>query len=155
MAQATMFDDDPAAQAAIFERPGLSWLHVVDLDGAFAGKPMNAAAVEAILGRVTMPVQLGGGIRDMRTIEAWLAKGVARVIIGTAAVSDPDSCARRRGCIPAGSRSGSTPATAWWRSRGGRETSHVCATTSAGASRMPASRPSSTRTSPATASSRG
>ena len=89
MAQATVFNDDPAAQAAEFERQGFNWLHVVDLDGAFAGKPMNAAAVEAILARVAFPVQLGGGIRDMATVEAWLAKGVRRVIIGTAAVRDP------------------------------------------------------------------
>jgi phosphoribosylformimino-5-aminoimidazole carboxamide ribotide isomerase len=89
MAQATVFNNDPAAQAASFEAEGFSWLHVVDLDGAFAGKPMNAAAVEAILGRVSFPVQLGGGIRDMRTVEGWLDKGIARVIIGTAAVRDP------------------------------------------------------------------
>lgn len=89
MAQATIFNDDPAAQAAEFEAQGFQWLHVVDLDGAFAGKPMNAAAVEAILGRVAFPVQLGGGIRDMATVEGWLNKGVRRVIIGTAAVRDP------------------------------------------------------------------
>lgn len=89
MDQATIFNDDPAAQAATFERQGFQWLHVVDLDGAFAGKPMNASAVEAILQRVRFPVQLGGGIRDMKTVEGWLAKGVARVIIGTAAVRDP------------------------------------------------------------------
>jgi len=90
MAQATVFNLDPAAQAAVFEKQGFSYLHVVDLDGAFAGKPMNARAVEAILGAVKMPIQLGGGIRDMRTIENWIAKGVSRVIIGTAAVRDPD-----------------------------------------------------------------
>jgi phosphoribosylformimino-5-aminoimidazole carboxamide ribotide isomerase len=90
MAQATVFNDDPAAQAEAFARQGFAWLHVVDLDGAFAGRPMNAAAVEAILHRVTIPVQLGGGIRDLRTVEGWLAKGIARVIIGTAAVRDPD-----------------------------------------------------------------
>jgi phosphoribosylformimino-5-aminoimidazole carboxamide ribotide isomerase len=90
MAQATIFNNDPAAQAASFEADGFSWLHVVDLDGAFAGKPMNGAAVDAILGRVRFPVQLGGGIRDMATVEGWLAKGIARVIIGTAAVRDPD-----------------------------------------------------------------
>jgi phosphoribosylformimino-5-aminoimidazole carboxamide ribotide isomerase len=91
MAQATVFNDDPAAQALVFERQGFEYLHVVDLDGAFAGKPMNAAAVDAVLAALTeMPVQLGGGIRDMRTIEGWLDKGVARVIIGTAAVRDPD-----------------------------------------------------------------
>ena len=91
MAQATIFNDDPAAQALDFERQGFEYLHVVDLDGAFAGKPMNAAAVDAVLAALTkMPVQLGGGIRDMRTIDGWLRKGVARVIIGTAAVRDPD-----------------------------------------------------------------
>ena len=90
MAQATIFNADPAAQAARFEADGFRWLHVVDLDGAFAGKPVNAAAVEAILARVRFPLQLGGGIRDMATVEGWLSKGVARVIIGTAAVRDPD-----------------------------------------------------------------
>jgi len=90
MAQATVFNDDPAAQAEAFARQGFAWLHVVDLDGAFAGRPMNAAAVDAILRRVTIPVQLGGGIRDLRTVEGWLTKGIARVIIGTAAVRDPD-----------------------------------------------------------------
>jgi phosphoribosylformimino-5-aminoimidazole carboxamide ribotide isomerase len=89
MDQATVFNDDPAAQGAAFEAQGFQWLHVVDLDGAFAGKPMNAAAVEAILTRVAFPVQLGGGIRDMKTVEGWLSKGIARVIIGTAAVRDP------------------------------------------------------------------
>ncbi|SDG57489.1 phosphoribosylformimino-5-aminoimidazole carboxamide ribotide isomerase [Bosea robiniae] len=89
MAQATVFNDDPAAQAADFEAQGFQWLHVVDLDGAFAGKPMNAAAVEAILQRVEFPVQLGGGIRDMKTVAGWLEKGIRRVIIGTAAVRDP------------------------------------------------------------------
>ena len=89
MAQAVVFSDDPAAQAGTFAAQGFSWLHVVDLDGAFAGAPVNAGAVEAILARTRLPVQLGGGIRDMRTLEGWLAKGVARVIIGTAAVKDP------------------------------------------------------------------
>ncbi|MDX3807713.1 1-(5-phosphoribosyl)-5-[(5-phosphoribosylamino)methylideneamino]imidazole-4-carboxamide isomerase [Bosea thiooxidans] len=89
MAQATIFNDDPAAQAAAFEAQGFRWLHVVDLDGAFAGKPMNAAAVEGILKRVAFPVQLGGGIRDMKTVAGWLEKGIRRVIIGTAAVRDP------------------------------------------------------------------
>jgi len=88
--RATVFNLDPAAQAASFAAQGFEYLHVVDLDGAFAGKPMNAHAVEAMLASVSMPVQLGGGIRDLRTIEAWLAKGVARVIIGTAAVRDPE-----------------------------------------------------------------
>jgi phosphoribosylformimino-5-aminoimidazole carboxamide ribotide isomerase len=90
MDKATVFNKDPAAQAQAFEQQGFTYLHVVDLDGAFAGKPMNASAVEAILARVKMPVQLGGGIRDLRTVEGWLAKGIARVIIGTAAVRDPD-----------------------------------------------------------------
>jgi phosphoribosylformimino-5-aminoimidazole carboxamide ribotide isomerase len=85
-----VFDLDPAAQARAFAAQGFEYLHVVDLDGAFAGKPMNAQAVEAMLNAVTMPVQLGGGIRDLKTIEAWLAKGIARVIIGTAAVRDPE-----------------------------------------------------------------
>ena len=89
MAQAVVFNDDPAAQARAFAEQGFSWLHVVDLDGAFAGAPMNAAAVDAILAQVDIPVQLGGGIREMRTLEGWLEKGVARVIIGTAAVRDP------------------------------------------------------------------
>ena len=89
MAQATVFNADPAAQAADFAAQGFGYLHVVDLDGAFAGKPMNAGAVERILKATAMNVQLGGGVRDMKTIEGWLAKGVARVIIGTAAVKDP------------------------------------------------------------------
>lgn len=89
MAQAKVFGDDPAAQAATFEAQGFPWLHVVDLDGAFAGAPRNAEAVDAILARVTIPVQLGGGIREMKTLEGWLSKGVARAIIGTAAVRDP------------------------------------------------------------------
>ncbi len=90
MDQATIFNDDPGAQAAEFETQGFAWLHLVDLDGAFAGKPVNAAAVESILKRVTIPVQLGGGIRDLRTVEGWLQRGITRVIIGTAAVRDPD-----------------------------------------------------------------
>ena len=90
MARATVFNLEPAAQARAFAAQGFEYLHVVDLDGAFAGKPMNALAVEAMLQAVTMPVQLGGGIRDLKTVEAWLAKGIARVIIGTAAVRDPE-----------------------------------------------------------------
>ncbi|OYU89414.1 MAG: 1-(5-phosphoribosyl)-5-[(5-phosphoribosylamino)methylideneamino]imidazole-4-carboxamide isomerase [Bradyrhizobiaceae bacterium PARB1] len=89
MARATVFNLDPAAQAKSFEDQGFEYLHVVDLDGAFAGKPVNAQAVEAMLTRVKFPVQLGGGIRDLATIEAWLTKGISRVIIGTAAVRDP------------------------------------------------------------------
>jgi phosphoribosylformimino-5-aminoimidazole carboxamide ribotide isomerase len=90
MARATIFNRDPAAQAHTFEERGFKYLHIVDLDGAFAGKPVNAAAVERILEAVAIPVQLGGGIRDMATIEGWLGKGVNRVIIGTAAVRDPE-----------------------------------------------------------------
>jgi phosphoribosylformimino-5-aminoimidazole carboxamide ribotide isomerase len=89
MARATIFNRDPAAQAYAFETAGFKHLHVVDLDGAFAGKPMNVAAVERILKAVGLCVQLGGGIRDMKIIEGWLDKGVNRVIIGTAAVRDP------------------------------------------------------------------
>ncbi len=89
MARAKVFHRDPAAQALAFENQGFAYLHMVDLDGAFAGKPVNAAAVEHVLEAVTIPVQLGGGIRDMKTIEGWLTKGVTRVIIGTAAVRDP------------------------------------------------------------------
>lgn len=90
MEKATVFNADPAAQARAFASQGFSYLHVVDLDGAFAGKPMNAQAVDNILASTSMQVQLGGGIRDIATVEAWLGKGVARVIIGTAAVRDPD-----------------------------------------------------------------
>jgi len=89
MAQATVFNADPAGQAKAFEDAGFEHLHVVDLDGAFAGRPVNAEAVEEILKRVSMKVQLGGGVRDMKTIAGWLEKGVSRVIIGTAAVKDP------------------------------------------------------------------
>ena len=90
MEDATVFAHDPGAQAAAFAAAGCEWLHVVDLDGAFAGRPANAEAVDAILSAVSVPVQLGGGIRDMATVEGWLEKGVARVILGTVAVEDPD-----------------------------------------------------------------
>ena len=90
MEQATVFSDDPAAQARAFADQGAEWLHLVDLNGAFAGKPVNAAAVEAILAAVSIPCQLGGGIRDMATIEGWLARGLRRVILGTVAVENPD-----------------------------------------------------------------
>lgn len=89
MNRATVFNKDPAAQARVFAAQGFAWLHLVDLDGAFAGKPMNAEAVASILQSVKMPVQLGGGIRDIATVERWLKAGVSRVIIGTAAVRDP------------------------------------------------------------------
>jgi phosphoribosylformimino-5-aminoimidazole carboxamide ribotide isomerase len=90
MAEATVFNEDPAAQARDFARQGFEWLHLVDLNGAIAGRPVNAAAVEAILAATHVPVQLGGGIRKMATVEMWLAKGIRRVILGTAAVRDPD-----------------------------------------------------------------
>ena len=89
MGSATVFGDDPAAQAAAFAAAGAEWLHIVDLDGAFAGAPANAAAVEAILARIAIPCQLGGGIRDRAAIDGWLARGIARVILGTVAVEDP------------------------------------------------------------------
>ena len=89
MEAATVFGDDPAAQAQSFEEAGCEWLHLVDLNGAFAGQPVNAAAVEAILQRVKVPTQLGGGIRDLATIELWLSKGLSRVILGTVAVENP------------------------------------------------------------------
>jgi phosphoribosylformimino-5-aminoimidazole carboxamide ribotide isomerase len=89
MARATVFHRDPAAQAKAFEQQGFEYLHIVDLDGAFAGKPVNAATVDRILATISVPVQLGGGVRNTATVEAWLEKGVARVIIGTAAVRDP------------------------------------------------------------------
>ena len=89
MDQATVFNDDPAAQAKSFEDQGFEYLHVVDLNGAFAGESVNGAAVEAILKAVKFPVQLGGGIRSIAHIEAWLARGLSRVILGTVAVRDP------------------------------------------------------------------
>ena len=90
MARATVFSDDPAGQAAAFAAAGAEWLHVVDLDGAFAGRPINGDAVAAILAAVDVPVQLGGGIRDSATIARWLETGVGRVVFGTAALDDPD-----------------------------------------------------------------
>ena len=90
MAKATVFNSDPAAQARTFAEQGFEYLHVVDLDGAFAGQPVNAQAVKRILSGLTMKIQLGGGVRDMKTVSGWLEKGVTRVIIGTAAVRDPE-----------------------------------------------------------------
>ncbi|AUH34626.1 1-(5-phosphoribosyl)-5-[(5-phosphoribosylamino)methylideneamino]imidazole-4-carboxamide isomerase [Paracoccus tegillarcae] len=90
MEAATVFGTDPAAQARAFQDAGAKWLHLVDLNGAFAGAPVNGAAVEAILKATDIPAQLGGGIRDMATIEGWLDKGLARVILGTVAVENPD-----------------------------------------------------------------
>jgi phosphoribosylformimino-5-aminoimidazole carboxamide ribotide isomerase len=94
MSAATVFNDDPTAQARTFEEQGFQYLHIVDLNGAFAGEPVNGTAVEAILDAVTVPVQLGGGIRDFQTIEMWLSKGITRVILGTAAVRNPDLVVR-------------------------------------------------------------
>ena len=94
MSEATVFNDDPAAQARTFESQGFQYLHIVDLNGAFEGHPVNGAAVEAILDAVSIPVQLGGGIRDFKTIEMWLSKGIKRVILGTAAVRNPDIVVR-------------------------------------------------------------
>ena len=90
MARATVFNNDPAVRAVTFEQQGFKYLHIVDLDGAFAGKPVNRASVDRILSTAGCKVQLGGGIRNMATVEGWLTRGVTRVIIGTAAVRDPD-----------------------------------------------------------------
>lgn len=90
MEDATVYNDDPAAQAAHFKSLGFSWLHIVDLNGAFAGHPVNADAVTAILGATDLPVQLGGGIRDFETIQRWMDQGVARVVLGTVALRDPE-----------------------------------------------------------------
>ncbi len=90
MDQATVFNDSPADQAKKFQAAGCDWLHLVDLNGAFAGQPVNGAAVDAILAAVETPVQLGGGIRDLKTVEAWIAKGVRRVILGTVALRNPE-----------------------------------------------------------------
>jgi phosphoribosylformimino-5-aminoimidazole carboxamide ribotide isomerase len=119
MASATVYNPDPAAQAKAFEKQGFEWLHVVDLDGAFAGESRNGAAVEAILAATRNPVQLGGGIRSMAHIEAWLEKGLARVILGTVAVRDPDlvkaACKAFPGRIAVGidARSGKVAVEGW------------------------------------------
>ncbi|MCS6854111.1 MAG: 1-(5-phosphoribosyl)-5-[(5-phosphoribosylamino)methylideneamino]imidazole-4-carboxamide isomerase [Elioraea sp.] len=106
MAEATVYADDPAAQARAWQDAGFSWLHVVDLDGAFAGRSVNRDAVGAILAAVQIPVQLGGGIRDLVSIEHWLSAGVARVILGSAAARDPalvrEACRRFPGRIAVG-----------------------------------------------------
>ena len=100
MAAATVFGTDPAAQARAFQDAGAEWLHLVDLNGAFAGQPVNAAAVEAILAATDIPTQLGGGIRDMATIEMWLKKGLRRVILGTVAVENPDLVRQAAAAFP-------------------------------------------------------
>lgn len=90
MSKATIFSDNPASQAQSFEKAGFEWIHIVDLNGAFAGKPVNIDSVREIISSITVPLQLGGGIRDIATIEAWLQAGVKRVILGTVALRDPD-----------------------------------------------------------------
>ncbi len=106
MAQATVYNEDPAAQAVAFEAQGFTWLHVVDLNGAFEGQSVNGAAVEAILRATKNPVQLGGGIRTLAHIESWLARGLSRVILGTVAVRDPalviEACKRFPGKVAVG-----------------------------------------------------
>jgi|SRR5690606_20161094 len=119
MSEATVYNPDPAAQARAFEEQGFEWLHVVDLNGAFAGESRNGEAVEAILKATKNPVQLGGGIRSMKQIEAWLDKGLARVILGTAAVRDPvlvrEACAAFPGRIAVGvdARGGKVAVEGW------------------------------------------
>jgi phosphoribosylformimino-5-aminoimidazole carboxamide ribotide isomerase len=119
MAAATVFNDDPAAQAKAFQDQGFRYLHVVDLNGAFAGRPVNAGAVQAILEAVDMPVQLGGGIRDLATIERWLQAGIRRVILGTAALRDPAlvraACRRVAGQVAVGidAREGKVAVEGW------------------------------------------
>jgi phosphoribosylformimino-5-aminoimidazole carboxamide ribotide isomerase len=100
MDRATVFSDDPAAQARAFQDAGCRWLHLVDLNGAFAGQPVNGAAVEAILAATDVPAQLGGGIRDMATIAMWLERGIARVLLGTVAVENPDLVREAARAIP-------------------------------------------------------
>lgn len=119
MNQSTVYNDDPAAQALAFEQQGFEWLHVVDLNGAFAGESVNGAAVEAILGATKIPVQLGGGIRNIEQIESWLEKGLARVVLGTVAVRDPDlvisACRKFPGMIAVGidARGGKVAVEGW------------------------------------------
>ena len=121
MSAATVYGTDPAAQARTFVEAGCEWLHVVDLDGAFAGKPMNRHAVEAILAAAHVPVQLGGGIRDMGAIDAWLERGVARVVLGTIALTRPElvreACARHPTRIAIGidARGGKVATEGWAR----------------------------------------
>ena len=106
MDQATIFNDNPGAQAAHFEAQGFEYLHIVDLNGAFAGRPVNGAAVDDILASINIPAQLGGGIRNLDTIEQWLAKGISRVILGTVAVKDPalvrEACKKFPGKVAVG-----------------------------------------------------
>jgi phosphoribosylformimino-5-aminoimidazole carboxamide ribotide isomerase len=127
MDKATVFANDPGQQAADFQKAGCRWIHVVDLNGAFAGKPVNAGAVDAILKSVSVPIQLGGGIRSLETVKLWLDKGVARVILGTAALKDPqlvlDACKKHPGKIAVGidARAGMVAVEGW------AEVSNICA----------------------------
>lgn len=119
MAQETVFHDDPAEPARQFQAAGCDWLHLVDLNGAFEGRPVNAAAVEAILDAVSIPAQLGGGVRDRAVLETWLEKGVRRIILGTAAVRDPafvrEACRAHPGHIAVGidARDGKVAVQGW------------------------------------------
>ena len=119
MEQATVYSTDPAAQARAWQEAGFAWLHVVDLDGAFAGRPVNEAAVRAILAAASVPVQLGGGIRDMARVEAWVSAGVRRVILGSAAIKSPalvrDACRAFPGRVAVGidARDGLVAAEGW------------------------------------------
>jgi len=119
LARATVYSEDPAGQARAWQAAGFAWLHLVDLDGAVAGRPVNAAAIEAILAAVAMPVQLGGGIRDEATVARWLDGGVARVVLGTVALRDPDlvrrACRRWPGRIVVGidARAGMVATEGW------------------------------------------
>ena len=121
MAAATVFAAAPADQARQFAEAGFEWLHLVDLNGAFAGRPVNGDAVEAILGAVTLPVQLGGGIRDLTTVDFWLERGVRRVILGTVALTEPElvreACKRHPGRIVVGidARDGMVAVEGWAR----------------------------------------
>jgi phosphoribosylformimino-5-aminoimidazole carboxamide ribotide isomerase len=123
MAEATVFNTDPAAQARAFEEQGFEWLHVVDLNGAFAGRPVNADAVDAILAAMHIPVQFGGGVRDLDTVVTWLDKGIDRVILGTAAVRDPsfvrEAARNFPGCIAVGidARDGKVAVEGWAETR--------------------------------------
>lgn len=119
MEKSTVFSNSPATQAKAFQDAGFEWLHVVDLNGAFAGQPVNKAAVESILGAITLPVQLGGGIRDIATIDMWLQAGISRVILGTIALRDPqlvrDACKAFPGKIAVGidARGGKVAVEGW------------------------------------------
>ncbi len=120
MEKDTVYNDDPAAQARIWQEQGGELLHIVDLDGAFAGVPKNRTAIEAIVQAIDIPTELGGGIRDLATIEAYLALGIDRVILGTVAKENPALVAEAcQHCSPGTSSSASTPRTDWWRCAAG------------------------------------